>query len=133
MRASRDCCHLRTLWRVHFILYKVFYFNQIFSLNKQFSVTTETFRFEDEKEYEYEINLRFFRVFSKNRYPGKPTSSPGRFSLALGVGGWGGGGFSRPAPKAREKRPGDEVARETSLYFFSLEKTAVIYLSIEGG
>ena len=29
------------------------------------------------------------------------TSSPGRFSLALGAG--------RPAPKAREKRPGDEV------------------------
>ena len=29
-----------------------------------------------------------------------PTSSPGRFSLALG-----------PAPKAREKRPGDEVGR----------------------
>ena len=29
------------------------------------------------------------------------TSSPGHFSLALGAG--------RPAPKAREKRPGDEV------------------------
>ena len=29
------------------------------------------------------------------------TSSPGRFSLALEAG--------RPAPKAREKRPGDEV------------------------
>ena len=29
------------------------------------------------------------------------TSSPGRLSLALGAG--------RPAPKAREKRPGDEV------------------------
>ena len=31
----------------------------------------------------------------------RPTSSPGRFSLALGAG--------RPAPKAKEKRPGDEV------------------------
>ena len=31
-----------------------------------------------------------------------PTSSPGRFSLALGAG---------PRPKAREKRPGDEVGR----------------------
>ena len=30
------------------------------------------------------------------------TSSPGRFSLALGA----------PAPKAREKRPGDEVGMQ---------------------
>ena len=30
------------------------------------------------------------------------TSSPGRFSLALGVG--------RPTAKARKKRPGNEVA-----------------------
>ena len=35
-------------------------------------------------------------------HPGLPTSSPGRFSLASGAG--------CPAPKAREKRPGDEVA-----------------------
>ena len=33
----------------------------------------------------------------------RTTSSPGRFSLALGAG--------RPAPKAREKRPGDEVVK----------------------
>ena len=35
------------------------------------------------------------------------TSSPGRFSLALGAG--------RPAPKAREKRPGDEVVKSRTL------------------
>ena len=49
--------------------------------------------------------LSFFRILStyadetSNRV-WKSTSSPGRFSLALGAG---------PAPKAREMRPGDEV------------------------
>ena len=33
--------------------------------------------------------------------PQKPTSSPGRFSLALGV--------QRQTSKAKEKRPGDEA------------------------
>ena len=36
------------------------------------------------------------------------TSSPGRFSRALGAGREKGACY-RPAPKAREKRPGDEV------------------------
>ena len=31
----------------------------------------ETFRFEDENDYQYEIWLPFFRVFSKYRHPGK--------------------------------------------------------------
>ena len=36
-------------------------------------VTTplETFRFEDEDDYEYEISLEVFCVFSKYRLPGK--------------------------------------------------------------
>ena len=38
----------------------------------------------------------------------KATSSPGRFSLALEAGREK-APYSRPAPKAREKRPGDEV------------------------
>ena len=48
------------------------------------------------------------------------TSSPGRFSLALGAGREkdrpaDARAFSRPAPKAREKRPGDEVGETTNL------------------
>ena len=32
-------------------------------------ISTETFRFEDENDYEYEIWFKVFRVLSKNRHP----------------------------------------------------------------
>ena len=35
----------------------------------------ETFRFEEENGYQYKIWLTFFRVFSKNRHPGKLHST----------------------------------------------------------
>ena len=38
--------------------------------------TIESFRIDDENDYQYEIQLQiFFRVLSKNRFPGKPHCS----------------------------------------------------------
>ena len=38
--------------------------------------TIESFRIDDENDYQYEIQLQiFFRVLSKNRFPGKPHYS----------------------------------------------------------
>ena len=48
----------------------------------------------------FERETNYARIEGASRYT---TSSPGRFSLALEVG--------CPTPKAREKRPGDEVGR----------------------
>ena len=55
------------------------------------------------------FSLNFILTF--HRYKPRahdPTSSPGRFSLALEVG----REKLRPTSKAREKRPGDEVAHD---------------------
>ena len=54
----------------------------------------------------------------ENRNAFEETSSPGRFSLALGAG--------RPAPKAREKRPGDEVVEEIFCLSSILSKDDII-------
>ena len=48
----------------------------VFDRRRHALFTIESFRIDDENDYQYEIQLQiFFRVLSKNRLPGKPHCS----------------------------------------------------------